>query len=112
MGSLKDALLGDEPYAPSYPQRPGWKAGGASRDAAQVVAGRAETLRGSVLNVVARAPAGLTADEAAEELRVSILSIRPRVSELRAMAQIEPTGERRKNKSGVLATVWRATRRP
>jgi hypothetical protein len=48
----------------------------------------------------------LTADEAAAKLGESVLSIRPRISELRARGLIAPTGERRRNASGMRAMVW------
>jgi len=38
----------------------------------------------------------------------SFLSVRPRLSELRRRALIEPTAECRKNKSCMLARCWRA----
>jgi beta-lactamase superfamily II metal-dependent hydrolase len=44
-------------------------------------------------------PAGATADEIAAEMNESILSIRPRVSELKNKV-LWPTGERRRNKNG------------
>jgi predicted ArsR family transcriptional regulator len=50
---------------------------------------------------------GATADEIATELGESVLSVRPRVSELRALGEIEETGERRVNESGRRAIVWR-----
>jgi hypothetical protein len=40
--------------------------------------------------------------------RRSSLSIRPRVAELKAMGKITPTGDRRRNESGMSASVWRA----
>ena len=45
---------------------------------------------------------------AAKLLQRSPLSVRPRLSELKAMAKIVATGERRRNESGMTATVWRA----
>jgi predicted ArsR family transcriptional regulator len=51
--------------------------------------------------------AQFTADEAASELGESILAIRPRLSELVALGKIEDSGLRRKNASGMTATVWR-----
>jgi len=49
----------------------------------------------------------LTADEIATITERSILYIRPRVSELRALHLIEPTGETRANASGKQADVMR-----
>lgn len=50
---------------------------------------------------------GLTADEVAELLGQSVLSVRPRVTELLRAGRIEACAERRKNKSGATAAVWR-----
>ena len=54
-------------------------------------------------------PGGLTADEIAADLGESVLSIRPRVSELHRLGMIEKTKVRRRNASGMSASVWRAT---
>jgi len=48
-----------------------------------------------------------TADEIANALGISILTIRPRVSELRRMDKICDAGMRRKNASGKSAIVWK-----
>jgi predicted transcriptional regulator len=50
---------------------------------------------------------GATADEIADELNRSILSIRPRFSELLRQGLIRDTGVRRGNQSGCSAKVWR-----
>lgn len=105
MGSMKD-LLGDTPV--DYPSAPGWKEPTTSRDAAVAVKGQASKLRTDTLRTIAAAGAyGLTADEVASALDQSVLAIRPRVSELSADNQIEETGQRRKNISGLNAKVWR-----
>jgi predicted ArsR family transcriptional regulator len=54
-------------------------------------------------------PKGRTADELAKLLRRSPLSVRPRLSELKALGKVAATGERRRNESGMTATVWRAS---
>jgi predicted ArsR family transcriptional regulator len=90
-----------------YPDRPGFKVPGPSEDAAKSVASTATKLRASVLAQIAACPVGATADEIAAQLNVSILSVRPRVSELNRNGQIEQTGARRRNASGMTATVWR-----
>jgi predicted Rossmann fold nucleotide-binding protein DprA/Smf involved in DNA uptake len=87
----------------TYPTSPGWKRTDTSREAAQTV--NAATLRARVLRVLIDGP--LTADECAEALRCPILSIRPRLSELRLQGKVEDTGERRRNDSGKRAIVWR-----
>tara|TARA_R100001163_G_scaffold17524_1_gene15658 strand:+ start:2971 stop:3243 length:273 start_codon:yes stop_codon:yes gene_type:complete len=48
-----------------------------------------------------------TADEVADVLGCSILSVRPRVAELANNNEIEDSGERRRNASGRNAIVWR-----
>ena len=52
----------------------------------------------------------LTADEVAERLGQSVLSVRPRISELKAKGKIEATAKRRCNVSGKRAVVWRKKR--
>lgn len=103
---MKD-LFGDEPVA--YPERPGWREPITSKEAAEAIADAAETLRAQVLAVLGRAPS--TVHETAEQLDLPVPSVQPRFSELRKMAKIEPTGEKRKNKTGKKAHVWRAIRR-
>jgi predicted ArsR family transcriptional regulator len=90
-----------------YPAAPGFKATGPSELAANTIAPTAAKLRAMVLAEFQRTSAGLTADEIARTLNLSVLSVRPRVSELRRNGQIEETGSRRKNASGMTATVWR-----
>lgn len=50
----------------------------------------------------------MTADECADHLGQSILSIRPRFTELSRLGIIADTGERRANRSGRMAVVWEA----
>lgn len=93
-----------------YPDIPGHKLGGTSRIAAEKIRPHAVTLRDQVLSLLQGA--SLTADECAHKLDKSILSIRPRLSELVAQGKIQDTGRTRRNDSGVQATVWRATIAP
>ena len=90
----------------NYPNTPGYKAEGPSQEAAQTIAPTAKSLRAAVLRTMIQTSHGLTADQIATELSRSILSIRPRVAELHRQGVIRPTGERRKNESGLSATVW------
>jgi predicted ArsR family transcriptional regulator len=92
-----------------YPDRPGFKVPGPSQNAAEAVTGTAARLRAQVLAVVKASPAGISADEIAKTLNRSVLSIRPRVSELKRQGLIRETGERRRNESGMTAGVWRAS---
>jgi predicted ArsR family transcriptional regulator len=64
-------------------------------------------MREAVLAQIAQYSGGATADEIAMDLNLSVLSVRPRVSELNRNGEIEQTGTRRKNESGMTATVWR-----
>jgi predicted ArsR family transcriptional regulator len=90
----------------NYPNRPGFKEhGGTSEDAAASVAGKSPLLRDLVLEALSCEP--MTADETAKRLGKSVLSIRPRLSELRAMGKIVATPVTRPNASGKQARVWR-----
>jgi hypothetical protein len=100
-------LFADNPPPAHYPERPGFKAFGASEEAARQAVGSAARLRRAVLAELRISPG--TADEIAARLRRSVLSIRPRVSELKAMKEITTTGERRRNDSGMSASVWQVS---
>jgi hypothetical protein len=90
----------------SYPSAPGFKErGGTSEQAANAMQGSARILRDRIFAALARKP--MTADECAAALSESILSVRPRLSELAKQNMIERTGERHKNASGMSAHVWR-----
>lgn len=91
---------GPYPYAPGFKEQ-----GGTSEAAAAKVAGRTSTLRESVLAVL-RAWGDMTADETAAFLGESVLSIRPRFTELAARGSIVKTDARRPNFSGHNAAVW------
>ena len=90
----------------SYPSHPGFKVHGTSEEAATAMEGRADTLRRRAYNFLLMQD--LTADEVANAMEESVLAVRPRITELRRMGRIEPTGTRRKNASGMSAIVWRA----
>ena len=81
--------------------------GEALRAAARTNVARTERLRVLVLEILAAAPDGLTADEIAARLAESVLAVRPRVSELFHAGAIEKSGERRLNRSGLAAHVWK-----
>ena len=88
----------------TYPTTPGFKASGTSQDAALEIKPHAQNLREGCLRELAAA--SLTADEVANRLDSSILAIRPRISELKALGQIMDSGMRRPNSSGHKAVVW------
>lgn len=104
-------------WKPPYPHAPGWKEPTTSRDAAEAVEPSASRLRSDVLTVYRAVwPSGLTADEVAKRLGRNVLSVRPRVSELKKAGELLVAYERqglgtkakplrRKNESGLMAAV-------
>jgi len=91
-----------------YPNHPGYKVAGPSKEAADKMAPKAPNLREQAFEIFKQHHRlGLTADELAFLLNVSVLSIRPRLSELLRMGVIEDSGERRKNNFKSTCTVWR-----
>lgn len=92
-----------------YPDTAGWKEPTTSREAAESV--DASTLRAAVRQCLA-AHGAMTTDECAQQLGISILAIRPRFSELRAVGEVVDTGERHVNVSGKRAVVWRLLTQP
>ncbi len=91
----------------SYPESAGWKRTDTSRAAAESL--DAATVRGEVLRWL-RQHGAHTADETAAALEQSVLTVRPRFSELRALGRIVDTGARRVNtSSGKSAIVWAAS---
>jgi hypothetical protein len=93
---------------PVYPNAPGFKRPGPSEQSARAVSGMASKLRTRVLEEFKKCSlSGATADEIAAALNTSILSVRPRVSELHRTGAIVGAGARRKNESGLSATVWK-----
>lgn len=90
---------------------PGFKRSGASQDAAAAIFSYATCLREKIATIFAeKYPDGLTPDEVAAEAHVSILSARPRCSELLTVGLLELTGERRQNRtSKLMASVLRAS---
>lgn len=93
----------------TYPKHAGWKDSTTSRDAAIAIekTGRAATLREDVLAYF-RTGRDATADEVAEALKESPLSVRPRVAELKASGLLIETGIRRKSSTGRSSHVWKA----
>ena len=91
----------------SYPTIPGHQGADTSLEAAICIAPSAQALRDRCLNLVKRGDC--TADEAAAVLGETVLAIRPRFSELFRLREIQPTGKRRKNVSGLSARVWTAS---
>jgi predicted Rossmann fold nucleotide-binding protein DprA/Smf involved in DNA uptake len=96
------------PLPLKYPHIPGAQIPKTSRDAGASIQSHAHTVRQKVLQRLIDRP--LTADECAQTLDESILTVRPRLSELRKMGLIKDSGIRRTNDSGKSAIVW--TTRP
>lgn len=88
-----------------YPHQPGAQDRDTSREAAAEAAVAAPQLRAKALAVLERSR-GLTADEVAGRLGLSILSIRPRITELARLGKVRDSGSRRRNASGRNAIVW------
>lgn len=88
-----------------YNGMPGFKVSGPSQEAAEKVSARVNYLQGKCLEAL-RAHGPMTADEIAEKVGETILSIRPRCTELQANGRIQDSGVRRRNVSGRRATVW------
>ncbi|HEX8382434.1 MAG TPA: hypothetical protein VF592_03565 [Sphingomonas sp.] len=89
----------------AYPHRPGAKARDTSRAAGASMASVSSSLQAKVLDLFERSN-GMTADECAGRLGISILSIRPRVTELVRLGRLRDSGGRRANGSGRSAIVW------
>ena len=93
-----------------YPNTPGWQRPETSIAAAEEIAPRVGRLRARVLAEVHKAEAegrdGLTADEAAARLELSILTARPRCSELVKLGLLHDSGQRRPSDSGHPQVVW------
>lgn len=101
--------LFDSPAPPKYPQIAGAKGDAeTSRDAAEKIERnqRAPSLRAKCLELLTAE--ALTADECAAKLSENPLSIRPRLSQLKAEGLIEDTGKRRASSMGEPSVVWAA----
>jgi len=100
----------------AYPHTAGYTEPTTSKEAAEAIegSGRAPLLREEVLRVLNLDEAttmtpwdiGMTADEIAAELGESVLSVRPRVTELYQKGLIRPSGQRRKSSGGKMSHVW------
>lgn len=110
---MTDDLFAWKPPA-GYPHAPGYKEQTTSKDAAKAAGITACQMREDLLTLYRGVwPAGMTADEAAAKIGRSILTVRPRISELRKLGELhpaltagpDPKPARRKNASGQMATV-------
>ena len=81
-------------------------------EAMNAMAGRASVIRAQALEAVrTTGRCGMTPDECAQYLRLTVLAVRPRFTELKQAGLIAATGERRRNASGSTAAVYAATNR-
>ena len=107
MGRMGEfAMLADDLAAAQYPKAPGYKEPTTSRMAAKAIRSRTHTISDQIIGVLACHPNGLTADDAAQIIGVSILACRPRFSELLAQGKIKQTDKRGMNASGMKAHIW------
>ena len=93
-----------DPSDAHYPESAGYQDVDTSIEAAESTP--AQKLRGQVLSCFAQ-HGELSPDLCAELLGLSILSIRPRFTELKLKGFIERTGAKVRNSSGKNANVWR-----
>jgi hypothetical protein len=106
---VSNETLFDWAWRGQYPESPGFKEHTTSREAARAVVCDSGVIRERAYQVIVDAgERGATPDEVADALGLSVLSVRPRVSELGKLERIERTPVRRRNISGLNATVWRA----
>lgn len=88
-----------------YPNNAGYKKRRTSKQASLEI--KAPTIRQKCLAVVKnKNKYGATPDEIADLLNISILSVRPRFSELVLKGCIKDTKKTRRNASGKQAIVW------
>jgi len=64
------------------------------------------SVKASVYETYTSAPDGLTADEAAERMGLTVLAVRPEVCHLHKEGRLHKAGFKRKNASGLFANVW------
>lgn len=94
-------------FQPAYPYAAGCRDTDTSRAAAPV---DAATIRAQVLETF-RTVGAMTADECAERMEMSVLTIRPRCTELKRLGHLHDSGKRRPNASGKSAMIL-TTRKP
>lgn len=87
---------------------PGHRGIDTSREVAEMMLQPSIVMRTNVLEtIIACDTHGATADEVAEILKLDILNVRPRFTELKVMGVIFDSGIRRKNSKGNTTKVWR-----
>jgi predicted transcriptional regulator len=94
-----------------YPDHPGAQGDATSQEAADKVAPEAGTVREACLRIL-KALGPMTADEVATQLGLSVLTVRPRITELKRKGLARSTADRRENVSGMSAVVVEALKAP
>lgn len=104
MSRTGEFYLGD-----GYPNSAGFTEPTTSRAAAEAINATLTVRQREVIDAMRDAgDLGLTADETAAKIGRDVLAVRPRLTELgKHKGLIEKTGERRRNESNLLASVWR-----
>lgn len=92
-------------FAEPYPNGPGWKARETSRAAADAIAPQAKSLRARVYDEIKKAPG--TPEQIAHRLKVPLMNVRPRCSELAAKGLIVDSEARGTAMGGRKAIIWR-----
>lgn len=92
-------------FEPRYPHEAGYRASAPETSRAAAMRVQPGTLRAMVMGALNEC-GPMTADECADVIGQSILSTRPRLTELLRMGMIRDTGMRRENRSGRMAAVW------
>jgi hypothetical protein len=91
----------------TYPNEPGYRVDGPSRDAAESMKKAAQVQRAKCYAAIIEAKrAGRSGDEAAALIGMENWKVRPRLSELKRDKLIRDSGRRVINASGRKATVW------
>lgn len=88
-----------------YHKTVGYRAMDTSFAAADHIAPTTATIRDRIVEAL-RKHGDMTADETAERMGLSVLSVRPRFVELCDKQRVKDTGLRRPNASGRQAAVW------
>jgi predicted ArsR family transcriptional regulator len=88
-----------------YPHTPGYTDAETGAEAAAAIASEVFAIRRRVLLALRQGPA--TPDETAQQLGLHWQNVRPRFSELARMGLIKATGEKRRNRTGRRAKVWK-----
>ena len=92
----------------TYPNQAGYQKQSTSKEAAEDINKKLPHLRDRVLQVIKnKGKYGATPEEVASLLNITILSVRPRFTELKWSDHIIVTGEKRKNEFNKNIIVWR-----